>query len=91
MSEDKTIDLSNWIEKKEQAKQRNVQIAPTVTVDEKRYERLGRAQVMLAALVKASGRVRIPRADIESIGKDSRLDVKVQENGDIVVSYMGPR
>lgn len=43
---------------------------------------------MLAALVKQSGRVRITARELQSITQKSRIDVKVQENGDLVLSFL---
>lgn len=84
---DKTVDLSEWVEKKERQKQRNVVPAATVTIDAKLHARLARAQIMLAALVKREGRIRIPWSEIQDIDRRGKLDVKVGDNGDVTVSY----
>lgn len=52
------------------------------------FDRLRRGQYMLTALVREQGRVRISRAALESIKRTDRLDVKVQENGDLVVTFL---
>lgn len=47
---------------------------------------LKRMQLMLVAHVRASGRIRIARADLEATANAKpRLAVKVQENGDLVL------
>ena len=51
-------------------------------------DRLRRAQYMLTALVKQQGRVRIDRAMLDNLRTTDRLDVKVQEGGDLVVTYL---
>jgi hypothetical protein len=43
---------------------------------------------MLTALVKEQGRVRISRVMLEGLQRTDRLDVKVQEGGDLVVTYL---
>lgn len=58
-----------------------------VAVDRAKYDRLNKARVMLAALVKQSGRVRISKRDLTPV-EGSKLDVKVQENGDLVVTFV---
>jgi hypothetical protein len=42
---------------------------------------------MLFALVRATGRVRIHRDDLKRVTDRDKLDVKVQENGDLVVTF----
>jgi hypothetical protein len=49
---------------------------------------LRKAQHMLAALVKEQGRIRITRAMLESVGPKDGLDVKVDDAGNLVVTYL---
>lgn len=51
-------------------------------------DQLERLMRVLFALVRAQGRVRIARADLEA-ATGGKLDVKVQENGDLIVSFVG--
>jgi hypothetical protein len=59
-----------------------------VSVDERRLEQLIRGRIMLAALVRPHGRVRIPARDLAAITQKCKLDVKVGENGDVVLSLI---
>jgi hypothetical protein len=87
-AEDNTIDLQEWVQKQEVKQQRTAQAAPMVTVDERRYAMLTRAQILLAAMVRPHGRVRISRSDVDAITKKTGLDVRVQDNGDMVVTLL---
>lgn len=51
-------------------------------------DRTLRMRLMLFALVRREGRVRISRADLEAAQRGGKLDVKTQENGDLVVSFV---
>lgn len=82
---DKIIDLAEWIDRK--APKADVR-AQLVSIDERKLGALIRGRIMLAALVKQSGRVRIPVRELQSITQKSRIDVKVQENGDLVLSFL---
>jgi hypothetical protein len=44
-------------------------------------------RLMLFALIRREGRVRISRREVDAITDADKLDVKVQENGDLVVSF----
>lgn len=57
-----------------------------VSITTAQLEKLHRARIMLAALVRREGRVRIPQKEL-TIRKGDQLDVKVQDNGDLVVTY----
>lgn len=49
-------------------------------------QRLG---TMLSAVLRRSGRVRIGLAELEGVQRENgALDVKVEENGDLTVSYI---
>jgi hypothetical protein len=88
MSDENTVDLADWVERKEREKQRSPVIASNVTVDERHYERLTRAQIMLAVLVREHGRVRLSARDLAAVTRKDKLDVKVQDNGDVIVSFV---
>jgi hypothetical protein len=49
---------------------------------------LRKAQHMLAALVKEQGRIRFTRTMLESVGPKDGLDVKVDDAGNLVVTYL---
>lgn len=57
-----------------------------VSMTKAQFQKLHRARVMLAALVRREGRVRIPQRELQ-IQKGDQLDVKVQENGDLLVTF----
>lgn len=57
-----------------------------VHVTKEQYDKLHRARIMLAALVRREGRVRIARRELE-LQRGDKLDVKVQENGDLMVTF----
>lgn len=59
-----------------------------VTLHEEAVRGLRKAQHMLAALVKMQGRIRITRAMLESVGPKDGLDVKVDEHGNLLVTYL---
>lgn len=74
-------------------------IAPVVDISEQLLERrdarhidqamkaMRRLRLMLFALVRREGRVRISQREYQAIADADKLDVKVQENGDLVVSF----
>lgn len=84
------INLADWIREKE-VQQARAATARLVSIDEKRMTSLMKRSHMLAALVRATGRVRIMREDLEAIGARDRLDVKAQDNGDLVVTFLPGR
>lgn len=68
----------------ERAAQKDAQSLVHVTKEQ--YDKLHRARIMLAALVRREGRVRIARRELE-LQRGDKLDVKVQENGDLMVTF----
>lgn len=54
-----------------------------------RIARLMRAQHALLALVKREGRIRMSKRELASITTGDALEFKVQDNGDVVVSFHG--
>lgn len=83
------VDLAAWTREREEANRKAEQ--RLVSVDERGLEKLHRARIMLAALVRKTGRVRISRSDLDSITPASKLDVKVQPSGDLVVTFVEGR
>lgn len=61
---------------------------PLISITEAQYGKLMRARIMLAALVKREGRVRLTQRELNGIGKRAKLDVKVAENGDVVMTFV---
>jgi hypothetical protein len=82
---EKVVDLSKWLDRNQP---RASTKARMVSVDERRLEQLIRGRIMLAALVRPHGRVRIPARDLAAITQKCKLDVKVGENGDVVLSLI---
>lgn len=62
-----------------------------LAVDDARIAKLLRARHMLFALLKQSGRARIDRRLLDSINLTDTMDIKVQENGDLVVTFVEGR
>lgn len=63
-------------------------VASAARLHEEAVRGLRKAQHMLAALVKLQGRIRITRAQLESVGPKDGLDVKADEHGNLVVTYL---
>lgn len=85
---EEVVDLAQWVKGKEAEHAQRQAHAVMVSVDERRLAQLAKARIMLAALVKRDGRVRITRRELDAIEQRSKLDVKVQENGDLVVTFV---
>lgn len=82
------VNLNDWIAEKERERQRTTETGKMVSIDERRLLSMMKQRHMLAALCRAQGRVRIPRGDLDKITQRDKLDVKVQENGDLVVTFV---
>ncbi len=81
------IDLNAWMKGKE-ASVAKTKAGPLISIDERRLTQLVKGRIMLAALVKRDGRVRITRRELEAVQQRDKLDVKVQENGDLMVTFV---
>lgn len=57
-------------------------------VDAEQDDRERRVRLMLLAIVRAQGRVRIERVDLDAVSSGGKLDVKVQADGSLVVSFL---
>ena len=57
-------------------------------VGDEQAAKLQRMRQLLFAIVKREGRVRLTRAELAAIEPRAGLDVKVQENGDLVVTFL---
>jgi hypothetical protein len=84
---DNVVDLVTRQQKRAQERAAAKDAQSVVPITKERLAALMRARTMLAALVRRTGRVRISRAEVE-IGAGSRVEVKVQDNGDLVVSFV---
>lgn len=62
--------------------------AERVVVGEEQAGKLQKMRQMLFALIRREGRVRLSRADLAAVALKDGLDAKVQENGDLVVTYL---
>jgi len=58
---------------------------------EEQAKKLARMRYMLFALVRREGRVRLTQAELNATEPTAGLDVKVQENGDLLVTYVRGR
>lgn len=81
------IDLNAWMKGKE-AEVAKTKAGPLVSIDERRLTQLVKGRIMLAALVRKEGRIRITRRELEAVQQRDKLDVKVQENGDLMVTFL---
>jgi len=62
--------------------------AERVVVGEEQAGKLQKMRQMLFALIRREGRVRLSQADLAAVAPKDGLDAKVQENGDLVVTYL---
>lgn len=62
--------------------------AERVVVGEEQASKLQKMRQMLFALVRREGRVRLTQRELAAVQSRDGLDVKVQENGDLAVTYL---
>jgi hypothetical protein len=65
--------------------------AERVVLGEEQAQKMQRMRVMLFALVKQLGRARLTQAELNAIAPKDGLDVKVQPDGSLVVTYLRGR
>ncbi len=72
------------------AKRAAEKLSHTTKANDQTMASLKKMQHMLYAIVRGNGRVRIPRDWHEGIPTVAKLAVKVEANGDLMVSYVEP-
>lgn len=75
-------------EKREVAVTKMAQNAEAVALGVDVAEKFQRMRHMFFAFVRSQGRIRIPSKDLNQLEERGRLEVKVSENGDLMVSYL---
>lgn len=65
--------------------------AERVVLGEEQAQKMQRMRIMLFALVKQLGRVRLTQAELNAIAPKDGLDVKVQPDGSLVITYLRGR
>ena len=57
--------------------------------DEETLDKLMQVQRMFAAKARDEGRLRITSSSMNAVGPHSRLAIRQEPNGDLVVTYLG--
>lgn len=85
------VDLRSRQQRRAEAREARKTWEDVYTDSDPRLQPLMKARHMLFAILRQAGRIRIPAAELQAVDMRDKVDVKVADNGDLIVEYLGER
>lgn len=85
------VDLRSRQQRRAEAREARKTWEDVYTDSDPRLQPLMKARHMLFAMLRQAGRIRIPAAELQAVDLRDKVDVKVADNGDLIVEYLGER